>query len=313
VQWDDKVNPRLRERFGFKSIPVVFFYYTSTGRPPTKGAPLLEGSLGADQRHDDPNEYIRRIERMLQKRGHGAVAKAKTTSAKLGWKTSRDLLGKEDFVHVDSILMEPSPFQHYFSRLYRAHPAVRLSRAATVLTKSSFDTQFQRINGSLPGPEDAGTLDRTSGRVFLLAVNKWLQVYLGRALHEAVHLFSCPVQGQRTSFYLIYGLGITEGFTQFVAEEILKSQKIKIITPSPYRYERAVVAKLIQIVGLRTVADDYFTCTRKVHEWLERIRKFDEFRRLRVEAERKVKDTEKRLAYEKLMRFLDSIKGPRAN
>jgi thiol-disulfide isomerase/thioredoxin len=51
-------NPKLNVRFGFESIPVVFFYYTATGKPPTKIAPLLEGSLGGDdgERKFDPTE-----------------------------------------------------------------------------------------------------------------------------------------------------------------------------------------------------------------------------------------------------------------
>jgi thiol-disulfide isomerase/thioredoxin len=70
VQWDEGVNPRLYERFGFKSIPVVFFYHTTTGRPPTSTAPLLEASLGADKRQYDAAEYIWRIEEILRKHGH---------------------------------------------------------------------------------------------------------------------------------------------------------------------------------------------------------------------------------------------------
>lgn len=312
VQWDERVNPRVHERFGFKSIPVVFFYYTATGRQPTKTAPLLEGSLGADKRQYDPNEYVRRIEAILRRHGHVAPALGVTVSEKRGWKTSRELLTANDFAHVDQLLTEPSTFQQYFADLYRANPATRFSRAATILIKSSFETQYQKINGSLPGPDDAGTLDKASGRIFLLSVNRWLQVYLGRAVHEAVHLFSCPVQGPHTSFYRNYGFGITEGFTQFVTEEILKSQKLRVVTPSPYRNERAVVAKLIQVVGLNSLADDYFRCTRKVHEHLERIRMFGEFRRLSVEADRQQKDYAKKEAYEKLIRFLDTIKSPNA-
>jgi DNA-binding response OmpR family regulator len=63
-----------------------------------------------------------------------------------------------------------------------------------------------------------------------------------------------------------------------------------------------------QVVGLDSVADDYFRCTRKVHEQLERIRMFGEFRRLSVDADRQKVDDAKREAYEKLIRFLETIK-----
>ena len=313
VQWDDRVNRRVHQRFGLKSIPVVFFYYTSSGRPPAITAPLLEGSLGGDKEQYDPNEYVRRIEAILRKHGHVAPAQGLTVSARRGWNTSRDLLSQGDFVEIDQMLIEPSQFQRYFADLYRANPATRFSRSTKVLVKSVFETEYQKINGSLPGPDDAGTLDKRSGTILLLSVNRWLDVYLGRAVHEAVHLFSCPVQGPHISFYLNYGFGITEGFTQFVTEEILKSQQIRIVTPAPYRTERAAVAKLIQVVGLNRVADDYFLCTKRVHEHLERIRMFGEFRRLSVEADRAKEEGAKREAYEKLIRFLETIKAPKVD
>jgi len=74
VQWDPKVNPKIYERYGFGSIPVVFFYYTTTGRPPTRECPLLQASLPVDikgpviQGLFDPNKYNSIIENILNKR-----------------------------------------------------------------------------------------------------------------------------------------------------------------------------------------------------------------------------------------------------
>ncbi len=76
VQWDDRVNPKLSKTFGFPAIPVVYFYYTATGKPPTRSAPLLEGSLaGEDSFRDphrifDPKEYLGRIRTILRRHGH---------------------------------------------------------------------------------------------------------------------------------------------------------------------------------------------------------------------------------------------------
>lgn len=73
VQWDRKVNPKIYEQFGFKSIPVVFFYYTATGKPPTRECPLLEASLpeGYSARDiqglRDPDKYLARIENILRR------------------------------------------------------------------------------------------------------------------------------------------------------------------------------------------------------------------------------------------------------
>jgi thiol-disulfide isomerase/thioredoxin len=75
VQWDPKVNPQLYQRFGFKGIPVIYFYYTSTGKPPSHAAPLLEGSLGGDKGQFDPQQYDWRIKSMLRRHGHGHVVR----------------------------------------------------------------------------------------------------------------------------------------------------------------------------------------------------------------------------------------------
>ena len=70
VQWDERVNPKIHQRFGFKAIPVIYFYYMTTGQPPTNGAPLLEGSLGWDKRQFDASEYVWRIEAILRRHSH---------------------------------------------------------------------------------------------------------------------------------------------------------------------------------------------------------------------------------------------------
>jgi thiol-disulfide isomerase/thioredoxin len=76
IQWDPNVNPHIQQRFGFKQIPVTYFYYTSTGNPPNHGAPLLEGSLGGGDRwHLKPEEYDWRIKSILRRHGHALIAR----------------------------------------------------------------------------------------------------------------------------------------------------------------------------------------------------------------------------------------------
>jgi thioredoxin 1 len=76
VQSDDNVNPKLSKTLGFPEIPVVYFYYTATGRPPTRSAPLLEASLAGENsfrdlhRIFDPEEYLARIRAILRRHGH---------------------------------------------------------------------------------------------------------------------------------------------------------------------------------------------------------------------------------------------------
>jgi thioredoxin 1 len=79
VQWDSNVNPKVSTQFGFDAIPVVYFYYTATGRPPSRSAPLLEGSLAGESsfrplhRIFDPEEYVSRIRAILRRHGHPAI------------------------------------------------------------------------------------------------------------------------------------------------------------------------------------------------------------------------------------------------
>jgi len=74
VQWDKAVNAKIYERFGFGSIPVVFFYYTSTITQPTRECPLLEASLPSKKDSAQhirelltPDEYLSRIRNILRR------------------------------------------------------------------------------------------------------------------------------------------------------------------------------------------------------------------------------------------------------
>jgi len=306
VQWDPRVNPRVHQQFGFRSVPVVFFYYTSTGRPPSRVAPLLEGSLGHDEKHD-PNRYVRTIEAILQRH---APAKVRSVRERRGWKKSTDLISDSDFADIDQLLVEPSPFQSYLQGQYRVNPDVRLSKLGIIQIKPTYDSTYQTVNGRLPGPDNAGTFDKKNLKLYLLSVNIQLQTFLGRAIHEAIHMFCCPVKGTFTQFHNNNGFGITEGFTQYITEEILKSQKLTIISPSPYQHELAAVKSLIRVVGVPALAEDYFLCQKRVYERLNKINKYSAYWRLSHDADdQRDKGSERGMieAYQKLIRFLDAI------
>ena len=81
VQLEDSVNPQLNKRFGFDAIPVVYFYYTGTGRQPSHQAPLLEGSIqGGDASIED---YEWRIRAILRRHGLLSESKDKETEQPL--------------------------------------------------------------------------------------------------------------------------------------------------------------------------------------------------------------------------------------
>jgi len=89
VQLEEHVNPRLNTRFGFRSVPVVFFYYTASGRPPMQTALLLEASLAGENGFGvpkiyQPAEYVQRIEAILRRHGHRVPACRLTTSREAG-------------------------------------------------------------------------------------------------------------------------------------------------------------------------------------------------------------------------------------
>jgi hypothetical protein len=94
IRWDSKVNPQIFQRFGLKGIPVVYFYYTATGQPPSRNAPLLEGSLGPDDWRSAPEQYDWRIKSILRRHGHGHTVRIILIDL-ANFFTSRDGLRKQ--------------------------------------------------------------------------------------------------------------------------------------------------------------------------------------------------------------------------
>jgi len=238
-----------------------------------------------------------------------------TISERRGWKSSKPLISQKDFRYIEQMLIEPSWFQRYFIHLHGANPTMLFSNSVTVLQKNSFESKYKKIHRKPPAPNVRGTVDKRSGRAYLRAFNVKLQVDLESALYEAVHFFSCPLQGPHTPFRALYGHVITEGFTQYITEEILKKQELEIVKPSAYPNERVVAAKLIEAVGLQNLADDYFHCRGTVRNRLHRMGVLREFDRLRKEAEKQRSVAAKKgeeppsAIYEKLLRFLERIKS----
>src|SRR6185436_12023703 len=128
AQWDPAVNPRLHRQYGFSKIPVVYFYYTGSGRAPDPKAPLLEATEGGDRFETDGGRYLRNIEAILRRHGH--IPPTATIAESRGWTVSRDMIESSDFADVDRMLLAPSPVQKFILPLARANPWARLSRLA---------------------------------------------------------------------------------------------------------------------------------------------------------------------------------------
>ena len=303
AQWDPAVNPRLHTQFGFKKIPVVFFYYMCSGKPPTKEVSLLEAATRGDRFDTDAASYLRNIETILRRHGH--IASTKTVAQSRGWSHSHALVDRGDFRHVDQMLIEPSRARPYFDDLYCTNPKLRLSRLAKVVDRSTFNLAYQRINGELPDANTLGVVDPRTNEVLLVSINQHLQVFLNSAVHEAVHLFACRSQG-RFHFYDRYGFGINEGFTQLVTEDILSAERVSMAS-RPYDLERQMAEKLVAKLGFTAVADDYFRCTLNIVNALSAHGKFMSFMTLRGAAIGARSEAERKQKYREIIRLLDGL------
>jgi hypothetical protein len=303
AQWDPAVNPRLHTRYGFKKIPGVFFYYMCSGKQPSNDAPLLEAATRGDRFDTDAATYLRNIETILRRHGH--IVPTRTIAETRGWKHSQALIDSGDFKHVDQMLVQPSRVRQYFDDLYCTNPKLRLSRLAKVVDRSRFNVIYQGIDGKLPDANTLGVVDPKTLEVYLLSVNRHLQVFLNSAVHEAVHLFTCRMQG-RFAFYLNYGSGLTEGFTQLLTEDILAAQKVTMAS-RPYATEREMAEKLVAKLGFTAVADDYFRCTRNVFNALNAQQKFSAFSTLRIDAEKAKGAADRNQKYREIIRLLDGL------
>ena len=309
AQWDPAVNPRLHTRYGFKNIPVVFFYYMSSGKQPSNEAPLLEAATRGDRFDTDAASYLRNIEIILRRHGHHAPAKivppTKTIAQSQGWQYSKSLVPSNEFKLVDQMLIAPSRASSHFDRLYRANPKLRLSRLARIVDRAGFDRIYQSINGQLPAADTLGVVNPRTHEVFLLSMNVQLQVYLNSAVHEAVHIFACRSRGH-FEFLERFGFALNEGFTQLVTEDILAFQNVTM-NDRPYAPEREMAEKLVDKLGFAAVADDYFRCTRNVLNLISAQGKFIAFTTLRTDAEGAKTEAIKKQKYREMLRLLDGL------
>jgi thiol-disulfide isomerase/thioredoxin len=303
AQWDPVVNPRLHTQYGFKKIPVVFFYYMCSGKQPSKEVPLLEAATRGDRFDTDAAAYLRNIETILHRHGH--IAPTKTIAQSRGWSHSHALVDRGDFKHVDQMLIEPSRVSAYIDDRYCTNPTLRLSRLAKVVDRSTFNLAYQRINGQLPDANTLGVVDPRTNEVFLVSINQHLQIFLNSAVHEAVHLLTCKVRG-RFEFYDRYGFGINEGFTQLITEDILAAQRVSMAS-RPYDIERQMAEKLVQKLGFAAVAEDYFRCTHNVLNAISARGSFTAFMTLRTAAVGARSEAERKQKYREIIRLLDGL------
>ncbi|HEY5141467.1 MAG TPA: thioredoxin domain-containing protein [Methylococcales bacterium] len=260
LQWDPTVNPKVYERFGFKSIPVIFFYYTATGRPPTNTAPLLEGSLGGDKKQYDPNQYIQRIEEILRKYGHVSPEQATPpfTSAERN-------ITENDAPQIFRILSGPSPWQQDLQRNLDAHKNDLPRQPMRIVTQGEFTNKYTTIFRKSPSADVQGFVDRRNATIYLkeFPAGNVGKSKVGLALHEAVHLFSHPPGRSnqlRANAYSFLGVGLLEGLTQVITEDIQTKQSIDPLRERWQAYQEyvPVTREFIRIFTPAVIGDAYF-------------------------------------------------------
>lgn len=231
VQWDPTVNPRVYERFGFKSIPVIFFYYTATGRPPTNTAPLLEGSLGGDKGQYDPNQYIRSIEEILRKHGHVAPAHARPH-----FRSAEERINEDDFEAVLAVLAGASPWEEYIRGNLRVARQNLPGRPFRIVSSKEFAQTMEALGRGGDIAHIPGVTDKRAGVITMqefFGVNSHA-TFLGAALHETVHLVSHPAGRARkwqSTAWSILGEGLLEGLVECITRDILLAQGIALARP----------------------------------------------------------------------------------
>jgi thiol-disulfide isomerase/thioredoxin len=303
AQWDPAVNPRLHTQYGFKKIPVVFFYYMCSGKQPSKEVSLLEAATRGDRFDTDAASYLRNIETILRRHGH--IVPTKTVAQTKGWSHSHALVDRGDFKHVDQMLIEPSRARQYFDDRYCTNPGLRLSRLARIVDRNQFNLIYQRIHGHLPDANTMGVVNPRTNEVSLVTINQHMQIHLNSAVHEAVHLLTCRAHG-RFAFFDRYGFGMNEGFTQLLTEGVLSAQRVSMAS-RPYDIERQMAEKLVQKMGFTTVADDYFRCTQNVATRLGARSMYLPFMSLSAAATRARSEDERKEKYRDIIRLLDSL------
>ncbi len=137
-----------------------------------------------------------------------------------------------DFGKVLNVLAGPSPWQTFIApnlAIARQHQA---SRPFRVVDFKQFAATMQALGDSGDTAHIPGVTDKRTG---IITMQEWFGVnshatFLGAALHETVHMVSHPpTQGRSTTLgFSIFGEGLSEGLTECVTIDILRTQKIAL-------------------------------------------------------------------------------------
>jgi outer membrane protein OmpA-like peptidoglycan-associated protein len=171
---------------------------------------------------------------------------------------------EQEALQVFVILCGPSPWQQYLRSNLNAHlqdlPAQRPIRIVIDL-----DQRYRAVFGAPPPADVQGFVDRRNATIYLreFPAGNVGRSLMGLALHEAVHLFSHPPGRSnqlRATAYDFLGVGLLEGLTQVITEDIQTAQGIRPLRDRWQAFKEyiPVARRVIQIFTLAVVGDAYF-------------------------------------------------------
>ena len=170
-----------------------------------------------------------------------------------------------DAPHIFTILGGPSPWQRYLQRNLDAHKKDLPPRPMRIVTDGEFADKYSRIFGERPPVDAQGFVDRRNATIYLreFPARNFNQTKAGLALHESVHLFSHPPGKSNRLRATVYGLlevGLLEGLTQIITEDIQAAQGIRPLRAEWQAYKEyvPVARRFTQVFTPAIVADAYF-------------------------------------------------------
>jgi hypothetical protein len=189
-----------------------------------------------------------------------------TTSYKPPFSSAERHITEQDASKIFVILCGPSRWQPIIRFNMQGHfkdlPAQRPIR---IVTDGEFAGKYKAIFSTPAGADAQGFVDRRNATIYLKEFPAGNQggSLVGLALHEAVHLFShAPGKSNqlRSTAFSFLGVGLLEGLTQVVTEDIQTTQGI---TPLPDRWQAykeytPVARQFIRVFTTAVVGDAYF-------------------------------------------------------
>ncbi len=171
-----------------------------------------------------------------------------------------------DAVRIFTILCGPSPWQNFLRPNLAAHlKDLPRDRPMRILSEGDFAERYRDIFGARSSADTRGFVDRRNAVIYLaeFPVKNYGGSLAGLALHEAVHLFSHPPgksKQLRSTGFSFLGVGLIEGLTQAITEDIQEAQGIR---PLPDRWQAyqeytPVARQFIRCFSAQVVGDAYF-------------------------------------------------------